>query len=174
MKKHPGDDPIENLATGPAVEKIRGLAEAARVCLFGTRPTEYPLHVRPMAVQEVDETGNLWFLSARSSEKNAHIEQDPRVQLLFANASKSEYLTIEGLATISDDRATREKHWTPLAKTWIHEGVDDPELTVIRVSVQDGYYWDTEHGKPIALAKIAVGAVTGKTMDDSVEGRVRP
>lgn len=174
MKKTPGDDPIENLSHQPAVEKIRELAKSARVCMFGTLPGQFPLAVRPMAVREVDEHGNLWFLSARSSDKNAHIEQNPRVQLIFANASDSEYLSVEGFATISDDRALREKYWTPIAKTWIHEGVDDPELTVIRVSVKDGYYWDTEHGKAIALMKIAVGAMTGKTLDDSVEGKVRP
>ena len=155
------------------MKKIRELAKSARVCLFGTLPNKFPLAVRPMAVREVDEAGRLWFLSARSSDKNEHIAQDPRVQLLFAHASDSEYLTLEGVATISDDRALREKYWTPLAKTWIHEGVDDPELTVIRVDVRDGYYWDTEHGKPVALAKIAVGALTGKTIDDSVEGVVR-
>jgi general stress protein 26 len=173
--KHPsGDDPIKNLSHAPAVEKIRELAKSARICMFGTLPERFPLAVRPMAVREVDEAGNVWFLSQRSSEKNLDIARDPRVQLIFTNAGDSEYLSLEGTATISDDRALREKFWTPIAKTWIHGGVDDPELTVICVRVTDGYYWDTEHGKAVALAKIAVGAVTGKTMDDSVEGKVRP
>jgi general stress protein 26 len=173
-QKHPYDDPVEDLFHAPAIEKIRALSKSARICLFGTLPDRFPISVRPMAVQDVDDTGNLWFLSARSSEKNKHIEQDPRVQLFFSNPGDSEYLSVHGIATISDNRVLREKYWTPIAKTWIHEGVDDPELTVIRVTIKDGYYWDTEHGKAIALMKIAVGAMTGKTMDDSVEGKVKP
>ena len=173
MKKHPGDDPIENLTHAPAIEKIRELAKSARICMFGTLPDEFPLSVRPMAVQDVDDAGNIFFLSARSSFKNQHIAQDPRVQLVFSNSGDSEYLSIVGRATVSDDRAMREKYWTPIAKAWIHEGVDDPELTIIKVAVTSGYYWDTEHGKAIALMKIAVSALTGKTMDDSVEGKVR-
>ncbi|HEX2853773.1 MAG TPA: pyridoxamine 5'-phosphate oxidase family protein [Opitutaceae bacterium] len=174
MQKHPYDDPVENLSHAPAIEKIRELSKSARVCLFVTLPGQFPLSTRPMAVQDVDAAGNLWFLSARSSVKNKHINRDPRVQLFFGNPGDSQYLTVHGFATVSDNRALREKYWTPIAKTWIHEGVDDPELTVIRVTVKDGYYWDTEHGKAIALVKIAVGAMTGKTMDDSVEGKVRP
>lgn len=174
MKKPPGDDPIENLIHAPAVEKIRELALAARVCLFGSGAGTFPLTVTPMAVRDVDDAGNVWFLSARSSVKNAQIAHDPRVQLLFTNTGDSQYLTLDGTATVSDSRELREKYWTPIAKTWLHGGVDDPELTVIKVAIKDGYYWDTEHGKAVAFIKTAVGALTGKTMDDSVEGKVRP
>lgn len=177
MPKHPDpahDKPVENLSRTAALKKIRELATSARICLFGTLPGKHPFSVRPMAVQEIDRTGNFWFLSMRSSWKNRHITKDPRVQLFFANPGDSEYLNIHGRATISDSRALRQKHWTPIAKAWIHGGVDDPELTVIKVSIVGGYYWDTEHGKAIALMKTAVGAMIGKTMDDSVEGKVRP
>lgn len=174
MEKHPGGDPIENLAHGPAVKKIRELAKSARVCMFGSAVDTFPLSVRPMAVQEVDDEGNVWFLSARSSEKNVQIAADPRVQLIFANTGDSEFLTLHGTATASDSRALREKYWTPIAKTWFHDGVDDPELTVVKVAVTGGYYWETEHGKTVSLMKMAVGALTGKTLDDGVEGKVRP
>jgi general stress protein 26 len=174
MKNPPADNRVQNLSHAPAIAKIRELAKSARVCMFGTVTDQFPLTVRPMAVREVDEAGNLWFLSQRSSEKNVDLARDSRVQLIFANAGDSEFLSLVGTATVSDDRALRQKYWTPLAKTWIHGGVDDPELTVICVRVSDGYYWDTEHGKAVALAKIALGAMTGKTLDDGVEGKVRP
>jgi len=174
MKKLSNDDPIENFTHAPAVDKIRELALAARVCLFGSGPGTFPLTVTPMAVREVDEAGNVWFLSARSSVKNAHITHDPRVQLLFSNTGDAQYMTLEGTATVSDSRELREKYWTQMAEAWLHGGVDDPELTVIKVAIKDGYYWDTEHGKAIALLKIMVGALTGKSIDDSVEGKVRP
>jgi hypothetical protein len=51
--------------------------------------------------------------------------------------------------------------------------VDDPDLTVIQVAPSGGYYWDTKHGKAVAALKIMIGAMTGKTIDDSVEGTVR-
>ena len=35
-----------------------------------------------------------------------------------------------------------------------------------------GHYWDTKHGRAVALAKMLVGAVTGTTLDDSIQGRL--
>lgn len=162
-----------SLSGTQAVTEIKKIADAARICLFGTLPDHAPLTVRPMAVQSVDEAGNLWFLSSRVSHTNRHIAEDSRVQLLFANPGKSEYMTLNGVATISDDRALREQHWTPIAKTWFNEGVDDPDLTVVKVEAHDGYYWDTKHGKTVSFLKIAAGMISGKTIDDSIEGKVR-
>jgi general stress protein 26 len=172
--KDKAPESTENLTRDAAVKKIRELAESARTCLFGTVANPPLLSVRPMAVQGVDDVGSIWFLSGRSSDKNEHIAADPRVQLFFANTGASEYLTLQGTAVVHESRAMREKHWSAIAKTWFPGGIDDPDLTVIEVQVTDGHYWDTKHGKMISLMKIAVGALTGKTMDDGVEGNVRP
>lgn len=163
----------ENVSGAAAVEKIRTLAKAARYCLFGTDLSHPPVTVRPMTVQTVDDQGHLWFLSGRTTHLNQQIEADSFVQLFFAEPGSSEFLTLEGTATISDDYALRKEHWTPLAKTWFNGGVDDPDLTVIRVAPAGGYYWDTKHGKAVAAAKMVFGAATGITVDDSVEGSVR-
>lgn len=163
----------ESVSGSKAVEKIRSVAKAAGTCLFGTAVSRTPLTVRPMAVQTVDDGGNLWFLSSRGSHTNQHIAEDPRVQLLFANPGAYEFLTLQGTATVSDDPALKKQHWTPIAKTWFNEGVNDPELTIIKVEPHDGYYWDTKHGKMVAFLKIAAGAISGKTIDDSIEGEIR-
>jgi hypothetical protein len=49
-------------------------------------------------------------------------------------------------------------------------GIDDPNLSVIKVVPEDGYYWNNKHGKVIAIAKMTAAFVTGKTMDDGIEG----
>jgi general stress protein 26 len=164
----------ENLAGASAVEKIRKIAESAKSCLFGTVHDGRSLKVRPMAVQAVDDEGRIWFLSARDSNKNHQLQQDSQVQLLFANPGASEFLSLIGLAQVSDDRELRKKYWSAMAKTWFPGGVDDPQLTVISVYPQDGHYWDTVHGKAVTLLKIAAGAATGRKMDVGVEGAVRP
>ncbi|MEO7675481.1 MAG: pyridoxamine 5'-phosphate oxidase family protein, partial [Verrucomicrobiota bacterium] len=61
----------------------------------------------------------------------------------------------------------------PLLKTWFTEGVDDPRITVIRVAPSEGYYWDTKHGMAVAGVKMLIGAAIGKTLDDSMEGKLK-
>ena len=46
-------------------------------------------------------------------------------------------------------------------------------MSIICVHPTDAYYWDTKNNKLVSLIKIAAGAITGKTMDDSIEGDIK-
>ena len=162
-----------NLANNEAIAKLKELAEDIRICMFCTELSKSPFSTRPMALQEVDEYGNLWFLSSSESDKNFEIKKDEKVQLLFSKTSDSHYLTVFGTAAIYRDQDTIEEMWRPMAKAWFKEGKDDPKVTVIRISPEESYYWDTKNGKMITLMKIAVSAVTGKSMDGGVEGKLK-
>lgn len=163
----------KDLMGSEAGKKIKELTGKSNTCFFCTKiTTGEPLKTRPMSVQKVDEHGNFWFLSANDSHKNADIQADSRVHLLFQGSEHSDFLSVYGEATISTDKAKIHELWEPILKTWFTEGVDDPRITVIKVDAQDGYYWDNKHGNAVAFAKMAVGAVLGKTLDDSIEGKL--
>ena len=164
---------VKDLTQQEGIAKMKELAESAKVCHFVTVLSATPLSSRPMATQEVDDAGNFWFLSKESSHKNSEIDDDPEVQLFFSNHSSAEYLTVFGYAEVIKDRSKLEELWTPIAKAWFNEGKDDPEITVIRVRPVDAYYWDTKNNKLVSLIKIADGPITGKTMDDGIEGEIR-
>src|SRR5690606_11155463 len=100
---------------------------------------EFPQMVRPMAVQEVDEEGTLWFLSSSDSDKNLDLQ-------------------LSGRARVHRDRALIDKHWTKFAEAWF-DGKDDPRITVIAVQPESGHYWATENGKIVASAKLLLGAM---------------
>lgn len=165
---------IEDVQHNDAIKKIKELADAADICLFTTNLTELPLSARPMSRQKIDDDGIMWFFSDKTSHKNEHIEKDNRVQLFFSNRNSSEYLSVFGTAEVIKDAAKAKELWSPIAKTWFNEGPEDPSLTIIKVTPLDGYYWDTKDGKLITLLKIAAGAITGKEIDGSIEGKIRP
>ena len=78
-----------------------------------------------------------------------------------------------GYAEVIKDRAKLEELWNPIAKAWFTEGKDDPEISILRVRPVDAYYWDTRTNKLVSLIKIAASAITGKTMDDGIEGEIK-
>ncbi len=160
---------------GPkAVAKIQELVGIAKTCFFCTVvPAGAATGVRPMNVRTVDDQGNLWFLSANDSHQNQELARDPSVRLYFQGSPHSDFLLLNGRATVSTDRAKIAELWEPVLKTWFTGGIDDPRITVIRVTPTDGYYWDTKHGGFVAGIKMLVGAAVGKTMDDSIEGKLR-
>jgi general stress protein 26 len=125
-----------------------------------------------MNVRRVDAEGNLWFLSASDSHKNKELALDPSVRLYFQGSEHSDFLQLNGRATISTDRAMIKELWATVIQTWFTEGVDDPRITVIKVEPHEGYYWDTKHGTAVAGAKMLLGALLRKTMDDSIQGKL--
>ena len=164
----------ENLAGHQAVAKIAELVKKAESCFFCTTVTAHDsVGTRPMAVQEVDDAGNLWFLSADDSHKNEELTRDNHVRLYFQGSAHSDFLLLDGTASVSRDKKRIKELWKPIMKTWFTEGQDDPRITVIQVSPHEGYYWDTKHGMAVAGIKMLIGAATGKTLDDSIEGKLR-
>ncbi len=127
-----------------------------------------------MSVQKIDEDGTLWFLSANDSHKNHELVIAPEVTLYFQGSPHSDFLVLEGDATVSTSREKIEELWEPILKTWFTEGIDDPRISVIKVVPTEGYYWDTKHGNAVAGIKMLIGAALGKTMDDSIEGTLEP
>ena len=162
-----------DLTSADAVAKIKELVAAAETCFFCTQNKDAPLMpTRPMSVQKVDDEGNLWFLSAVDSQKNAEITADPSVTLYFQGSAHSDFMQLQGEVTTTTDKAIIKELWKPIIKTWFTGGVDDPRITALRFQPSAGYYWDTKHGIAIAGVKMVIGAVLGKSMDDSIEGRL--
>jgi general stress protein 26 len=173
IKAMPDNDHIENLSNQEAIDKIKEMVKSEQMCMFTTHLTSAPLSTRPMAAMKSDEQGNIWFFSKKSSDKNEHIQADPRVQLFFSNPASSEFLSVYGSASISTDRNKIEEYWTPMVKAWFQGGKDDPEITLLKVAPEEAYYWDTKNNKMVSMLKIAASLVTGKTMDDGVEGTLK-
>lgn len=164
----------DDLQGQEAIKRIQDTVKTSQTCFFCTAVSTIGAGTaRPMSVQTVDDEGNLWFLSAKDSHKNREIERDPSVALYFQGSDYSDFLELKGKATISAERDKIKELWEPLYKTWFTEGEDDPRITVIKVTPSDGYYWDNKHGAFVAGIKMLIGAAIGKTLDDSIEGKLK-
>jgi general stress protein 26 len=162
----------EDLSGKDAIAKMTKLVKEAETCFFCTSEVGGKVDARPMSVLDVDEQGNLWFMSAVDSHKNAELQANPAVRMFFQGSPHSEFLHLEGTATISKDKAKIEELWKFVLKTWFTEGKDDPRITVIKVAPSHGYYWDNKHGNAVAGVKMMIGAAIGVTLDDSIEGNI--
>ena len=164
----------EDLNGAKAVAKIRAIVRNAETCFFCTyNRNGGTADARPMRVLQVDDAGNLWFMSAADSHKNEELSQNPTVELFFQGTPNSDMLHLKGAVTVSQDKAKIDELWSFVLKTWFTEGKDDPRITVIKVTPVDAYYWDNKHGNAIAGAKMLIGAAVGVTLDDSIEGKLK-
>ena len=162
-----------NLTAREGVEKLKELVDDIKICLFCTHlKTNDGSTARPMATQEVDNEGNLWFFSGLDSDKNREIKQDNHVQLFFSDPSKSSYLVVNGEAQEVIDYGKFEKYWSPLVKIWFKEGKDDPNLSLIKVVPQSSYYWDVDGNRMINFLKMIASVATGTNLVNSEQGSI--
>jgi general stress protein 26 len=175
IKQQQPEKNYQDLQGAQAIAQIRHMIEEVPTGFFCTHAGPGGrLETRPMNVRQVDAAGNLWFLSAADSVKNAELATDTEVELFFQGGKNGCFLHLCGLATVTRDRAQIDALWSPLLNTWFTGGKDDPRITVIRVMPTEGYYWDHKHGDLVAGVKMLIGAATRQTLDDSIEGKLRP
>ena len=174
INRNQPEDNREDVVGPAAVARIRDVVGTSSTCFFCTMPASGPSNARPMSVRKVDDRGRLWFLSAKDSHKNSELANDPSATLYFQGSEHSDFLTLRGSVAVSTDKAVIEELWSPFIKTWFTGGVDDPRITALVFSPETGYYWDNKHGSAIAGIKMLIGAAIGKTLDDSIEGTVKP
>ena len=165
----------EDLNREEALKKIKELIAQSDTCFFCTEDGTGPSKgVRPMSIQEVDDAGFLWVLLANDSHTYEEVTADPNVQLYFQGSKHSDYLYLTAAAAVVDDKAKIKELWNPILKTWFTEGEDDPRIALLKITPSEGYYWDNKHGNLVAGIKMMVGAAIGKTLDDSIEGKINP
>jgi general stress protein 26 len=162
----------KDLERKDAIAKVQNLAKDINICMFCTDLDKQPFSTRPMSVREVDDEGNLWFISSASSHKNMEIREDENVQLIFAKPGSAQFLSLYGKASIFRDQEKIKDLWTPIANAWFDEGKNDPDVSVLKVSPSEAYYWDMPNGKVVTLLKIATAAVTGESMDTGEQGKL--
>lgn len=144
-------------------EKLRHLLERFRMGMLVThgRAQGGALHSRPMAVSDLDDALDVWFVTDKASGKAFEIEANQDVQVLFQD--KSVFVAMTGAARIVEDRAKIDELWNPHYEAWFPQGKDDPNLVLIHVETRDAEYWDQSGGKRIAyFAQVVKALATGK------------
>jgi general stress protein 26 len=138
------------------IKKISELMKGIKFAMLTTVEEDGSLHSRPMAAQQVEFDGDLWFFTRAESPKVWESQQHRQVNVAFADPEKSKFLSASGTATLVRDREKMKELWSPVLKVFFSEGVEDSELALLKVTVEKAEYWDsapTALGRAFNLAK---------------------
>lgn len=171
-EKHDHDSHYHELSGNEGHAKIAELVKGIRIAMMTTLATDGTMSSRPMAVQDTPFNGTLWFLTRIGSEKVEETSEDQHVTLTFADPKDSKYISLKGVASVSQDRSKIKELWNPLYKAWFPKGEDDPEIAVLRVEVSEGDYWEASGSRLVMLMKYAAASVTGGKVPVGEAGHV--
>ena len=150
------------------VAKVAELIKDINIAMLTTEAEDGLLHSRPMATQKTEFDGTLWFFTGLSTGKVSEIDWNPEVNLSYAEPKDTRYVSVSGSAEILHDRAKMSELWSDIYKAWFPQGLDDPDLCLMKVEVTFAEYWDVPSGKMVQVFGFLKALATGERL--KIEG----
>lgn len=118
------------------VDLVQGFSNAMLV----THGVSGHLEARPMAIAEVEESGDVWFVTDRDSGKVDDVAADRQVAV--TTQSSNQFVSLSGKCQLVDDRSKLESLWKETWKIWFPAGKSDPNIVLLKVTPDHGEFWD--------------------------------
>jgi general stress protein 26 len=149
------------------IQKLNELIHKIDFTMLTTIDTDGTLRSRPMSTQKTPFDGTLWFFTGASSEKVFETRHHNQVNLSYADPKNQRYVSVSGVAELSRDQAKMKELWNPAYKAWFPDGLDDPDLALLKVHVEKAEYWDSPNGTVVTLIGFAKALLTGQRYEGS-------
>jgi general stress protein 26 len=135
--------------------KYKSLSELAEtmagidVAILSTHTENGQIANRPMSNNgDVEYDGTSYYFTFAESRTVLDIQQNPKVALGFTSEGgifeDAVYVAVEGVAELLTDREAFRAHWNSDLDRWFADGVDTPNLILIKVRATRITYWDGE------------------------------
>lgn len=155
------------------LKKLAKLIKGIKFAMLTTATRDGTLRSRPMATQRREFDGDLWFFTDDDTAKVHEIHDDAHVNVAYADPDSNTYVSVSGRASLVKNRAKARELWNPAYRAWFPDGLDDPRLALIRVSVETAELWDTPSSAMVHLYGVVKAMVTGKPANPGDNKRIR-
>jgi general stress protein 26 len=118
---------------------------------------------RPMAAVVRPAEHAIFMLSDVARDKAEEIEAWHEVVLAFGDIREQKYVSVNGRAVVSNDRAKIRELWSPFAKAW-WDSPDDPGIRVLKVVPDEAELWDSP-GTLLTTVTMLAAAASGRRPD---------
>lgn len=107
--------------------------------MVATRTKSGAVHARPMMIAEVDDSGEVWFVTPNKSDKLDEIAADPTA--VVTGQDSRCYVSLSGTLDVIHDPERAKALYGPDWARWLPEGYDENELTILRLRPGLGEVW---------------------------------
>lgn len=140
--------------------KVAELLKGQRFGMLTTTDPDGTLISRPMAMQEVEFDGDLWFFAARDSRKITQLSAHSQVNV--AIGSSDTWISLTGTGVVVTDAAKKRELWNSMVEAWFPDGPDDDGVVLLKVEAASAEYWDSPGGRVATAISFAKAKLTGE------------
>ena len=159
----------DGVPTEEKLEQLNTLLDGIEIAMMTTRAPDGSLVSRPMQLQARRPGTDLWFVSSIEDGKIAELRADPHLNLGFYKDRTKEWVSLNGVATITQDRALIREFYKPDWKAWFGDeggdrngGPEDPRIALIEVAARSAVFVKSDRPQVVKAIQIVAGMVTGE------------
>ena len=152
------------------ISKVTGIINDSRIGMFTTINEKGALVSRPLAVQDVENDGDMWFFTSQDTSQVAHVKANPAVNVSFGKGT--EWVSVAGTAEIVTDRQEIRDRWNQAVEAWFPDGPETPGVVLLRVDSDSAEYWTSPGGTAATVLQWVKSKVTNSRMSVGESGTV--
>src|SRR5262245_25179747 len=142
----------------PELEKMYEQIDSIEIAMMTTRRRDGHLQSRAMATQKRADGADLWFVTLDNTQKLKDLADDPHINLTYYKDRTREWVSVSGLARVTNDRAKIHELYMPDWQAWFpkegdprHGTKDDPRMVLVGVVVHAAVFLEVNKPQPIVL-----------------------
>lgn len=151
-----------------SIKLLGELIEDFRVAMLTSMDKNGALRSRPMITLYTKFEGDLWFFTHAHTNKVDEVQQHHQINVCYADSERERYISISGRAEIVRDRWQIEALWNPIYKTQFPQALADPDLALLKMSVEQAEYWDPDTSAMVQFTDLIKSIVTDKPFENGV------
>ena len=148
------------------VEKVNELIAGIEIAMLTSLHPNSQMHSRPMATQAVTDDGCLWFFTGIHSTKTDEIRNLNQVNLAYSDPAGMRFVSVSGTCELIRNREIAARLWKPEYSRWFPRGLDDPDLILLKVTINGVEYWDVNAARMRTLDEFAAEHGTMQLRDE--------
>jgi general stress protein 26 len=159
----------DGVPTEKKLDQLYELIDGIEIAMMTTRASDGSLVSRPMATQARTEGADLWFMTNVETAKIDELVADPHVNLGYYKDGTREYVSVSGIAHVTQDKNRIRELYRPDWRAWLGSegedrdgGPDDPRIALIEVEAHSATYLKVDKPRPVALFGVVKGILTGE------------
>ena len=150
--------------------KLYSYINDIEIAMMTTRRQDGFLQSRAMATQKRASGADLWFVTLADTAKLRDLAFDPHINLSYYKDRTREWVSVSGLAVVTQLREKIRELWAPDWQAWFPKGddprhgtKDDPRMVLIGVTVHAAVFLEVDKPQPVVLFELVKGWLTGST-----------
>ena len=154
------------------IKEFYALVDDIKLAMLVTQTPDGAIVSRAMQTQKRRPGVDLWFVTSTETEKVAELKAHPEVNVAYVDNGSREWVSVSGVATISQDRALIQQLYQADWKAWFPENggamdgsANDPRIVIVDIEANTVTYLKGTDSKPVAMFKVMRAMATGKTPD---------